>query len=270
MNIFVGTLYSNENEFEDCLGSIESQTYKKYQHFIYKNLPNKEAHRVLFSNFLDKRDIFDIMIKIDADMVLTSDCLFENIVTKMKQCSELEVFSIAVQDFFSGKLINGLNTYRNSVQWNFTKDTMFVDIPEVSPEKQVFDKTILAPAAIHCKNPSPFQAFHYGVHRGLKSLQKKHSTTHWALLENTWKNFILVKDPRIGLAIIGAELVYGGKFTKKDVDYTNPNLHSVIEPYLSMNYNEIKHEITLLRIMNFGFLPGNLRRKLLRSIRNQF
>ena len=262
--ILVGTLYSGENEFEECLTSIRNQTHQDFEHFIYKNLPNVEAHHTLFSEFTSRADKFDFLVKVDADMVLCSDQLFANIVNKMSRNPDIDVLSIAVRDFFTCELINGLNTYRNSVKWDFSKDTMFVDIPEVSRERTFYDQTELAPAAMHCKNPSKLQSFHYGVHRGLKSIQKIHSTSHWAFIEKTWQNFLKVKDPRIGLAVLGAELVYAGEFTRSDVDYTNPRLAEMLKKYEAMNYREIKREIIKLRFRNFGLLPGDWRRRLLR------
>lgn len=262
--VLVGTLYSGENEYEECLAAIRSQSFQNFDHLVIKDLPELEAHNKLYKTFIDQADKYDLLIKVDADMVLCSPNLFENIVKKMMECPKIDVFSIAVQDFFSGELINGLNTYRNIVRWDFQRNTVFVDIPEVPNEKTLFDQRVLAPAAIHCKNPSKIQAFRYGLHRGLKSIQKIHSTTHWAFLEKTWSNFLRTKDVRIGLAVLGAELVYAGKFTKADVDYTNPKLGEMLDEYKAMNNREIKREILKLRFRNFGLLPGDLRRRLLR------
>ena len=264
MKLFIGTLYSGENEFEDCLASIQNQSYKNFEHFVFRDLPNREAHHALFKSFIDKKDAFDLLIKVDADMVIYSPNLFANIVNKMTQNPTLDVFSIGVFDFFTGEMIQGLNTYRNTVKWNFNQDTMFVDIPVAAPENSFYDQTELAPAAIHCKNPSKYQAFHYGVHRGLKSIQKKHSTTHWAMLERVWQNFLRTDDERIGLAVLGAELVYAGIFTKEDVDYTNPKVKEVLEKYQDMDHNQIKQEVTKQRFLNWGFLPSDLRRRVLR------
>jgi len=269
MKIFVGTLYSGENEFEECVAAINSQTFRDFDHYIYKDLPNKEAHVTLFKTFLDRSDEYDLLIKVDADMVITSTVLFEDIVRKMIANPGLEVLSIGVHDFFSGQMINGLNTYRNSVRWNFEKDTLFVDIPETSREEYLFDEKEFAPAAIHCKNPSSFQSFHFGVHRGIKSIAKQHSTSHWILLEKTWKNFLCTQDVRIGLAVLGAEMVYAGDFTKKDVDYTNPRIQNELNRYEHLDSNKVQKEIKRLRIKNWGFLPGDLRRRLLRQIRGK-
>jgi hypothetical protein len=269
MKIFVGTLYSGENEFEECLASIRMQSYKHFQHFIFKDLPNKEAHVTLFKVFLENASEYDVLVKVDADIVLTNDALFEKIVQKLKANDWMDLFSIAVYDFFSDQLIWGLNSYRNSVRWDFEKETIFVDIPEITPNKYFFDNKDLAPAAIHCKNPSPYQAFHYGVHRGLKSLQPIHGTTHWSLLERTWLNFQRTKDIRVGFASLGVELAYSGLFGMSDLDYTNSRMKDILENYLSLDAVRLDREIKKLRLLNWGVLPGNIRRRVLRLLRSR-
>jgi hypothetical protein len=264
----VGTLYSGENEFEECVASIKRQTYTNYKHQIFSHLPNALAHRTLFQTFLDRKDEFDILIKVDADMVLCSERLFENIVQWMTKHPNMDSYSIAVQDFFTGILINGLNTYRNTNHWNYSRETMFVDIPETSGRRYYFDQIEFAPAAVHCKNPSKYQAFHYGVHRGLKSIQLHHSTSHWAMLEKVWRNFLHTQDVRIGLAVLGAELVYSGLFHREDVDYTNPKMAEELEKYQDFDNLAIQNEIARLRWKNWGFLPKDWRRKLIRKMRS--
>jgi hypothetical protein len=142
---------------------------------------------------------------------------------------------------------------------------MFVDIPEIPTSRCFYDDRVLAPAAIHCKNPAPWQAFHYGLHRGLKSIQRIHSTTHWALLGKVWANFRITGDTRIGLAVLGAELVYAGRLVKSDVDYTNPRMKTILEEYLPLDRIRLEREIRRLRRRNWGVLPGDLRRRLLVS-----
>ena len=269
MKIYVGTLYSGENEYEECLASIQSQTYRDFEHFVFKNLPKREAHRALFSSFLGRADVYDVLIKVDADMVLCSDTLFQRIVQKLSHSTNLDVLSVGVHDFFTGQLINGLNAYRNTVRWDFDKETLFTDIPEVARDKYLYDDKELAPAAIHCKNPSPLQAFHYGVHRGLKSIAKIHSTTHWAFLREVWRNFKKTSDVRIGLAVLGAELVYAGKFGKADADYTNPGMMAVFDRYASMDSYGIDREIRSLRARSWGILPADLRRRTIRALRSE-
>lgn len=273
MKLFIGTLYANENEYEECLRSIKLQTYQNLDHIIIRNLPNKEAHVSLFTAFVRQVETYDLLIKVDADMVISNPQLFENIVRKMREKPGVDILSIAVHDFFSDQLIFGLNTYRNTVRWNFEKENLFVDIPETSQEKYLFDDHELAPAAVHCPNPSPFQAFHYGVHRGLKMVQpdqaeKRESSrrTKWTGMERTWQHYLRTNDIRLGLASLGAELAYGGMFTIQDLDITNLHLHNLLEGFLSMDPDSLVKVIRRSRLFNFGFLPSHRRRQMIGAL----
>lgn len=272
MRLFIGTLYTGENGFDECIRSIQEQAYQNIEHFVFRNLPNKGAHIALFQSFLERSNEFDLLVKVDADMVLTNPSLFENIVHKMEANPSVEILTIAVHDFFSDRLIYGLNAYRNSVRWDFSKENLFVDIPDTPRERYLFDNTELAPAATHCANPSPFQAFHYGVHRGLKVIQpaqaekrESSSRTHWNSLELTWAHFLKTKDTRLGLACLGAELGYTGFFSISDLDFSNPKIGKVLENFLHFDAKSMKEKIIRLRNLNFGFLPAERRRKVLCS-----
>ena len=269
MRIFVGVLYSGENEYQECLSSIDSQTYPEFDVHKFEYQPKLEAHRSLYHSFLDKKDRYDLLIKIDADMVLTRPELFQQIVDKFEQNPDLDVLGIAIWDFFTGGYINGLNSYRNTVSWELDPRNVNADAVIVDKEKYIFDQTELAPAAWHCKNPSKLQAFHFGVHRAIKIFAPKHSTSHWQLLEKTWQNFLKTDDLRIGLAILGAELVFSGHLNNEDVDYTNPRLADVLQRYQDMNSSQVKREIRKLRFRSWGYLPSDLRRSLLRRLRTQ-
>jgi hypothetical protein len=269
--VFVGTLYSGENEYEECLASIRSQTFRDFDHFVFKHLPNKEAHHTLFKSFLDRAGEYDILIKIDADVVLASDTILEKIVDKMRHDAGIDILAVAVHDFFTDMLINaGMATYRNTVMWDYGKETMFVDHAEVRSGREVYDDWELAPAGVHCKNPAPWQAFHYGLHRGLKSIQQTNSSGHWSYLERVWANFLRTGDTRMGLAVLGAELAYAGRLAPSDVDYTNPRMRVVLEAYQSLDRAGLEREIRRLRARNWGVLPGDLRRRLIRSLRSEY
>jgi len=274
MRLYVGTLYTIENEFDECVQSIKAQSYVHFDHCVLRNLPNKEAHVTLFKSFLAKAGEYDVLVKVDADMILVSDSLFENIVRVLKANEWADVLSIAVHDFFSDQLIWGLNVYRNSVRWDFEKQSLFVDRPEVPIERYLMDDRQLAPAAYHCKNPSPYQAFHYGIHRALKVItpnenEETRSTNnaHWRMLERTWVNFHKTRDIRMGLACLGAELAYTGKFKIGDLDHTNSRMNHVLEKYLSLDYQSLSYEIRKRRFLNWGFLPSQKRKQALCLLR---
>ena len=153
MRIYVGTLHTIENEFEDCVASIRRQTHADFEHFVFSGLGNVEAHAALYGDFLAKRDQFDVMVKVDADMVLCDDQLFENIVSRMGE-EGLSKLSIAVHDWFTDRLILGLNSYRNDIQWTGDAHGAFVDRVSGMGGGFSSDWEELAPAAYHCPNPN--------------------------------------------------------------------------------------------------------------------
>lgn len=267
IKIMVGVLYSGENEYEECVNSIKKQTYTDYDLLKIEFLPKLEAHKLLYYSFLDQKSQYDLLVKIDADMVLTRPQLFSQIVDKFQKNPGIDVLGIAIWDFFSGGYINGLNSYRNTVKWELDPNNVNADVVVVDPKRYFFDQSEIAPAAYHCPNPSKLQAFHFGIHRGIKVLAPTHSTSHWLLLEKTWQNFLKIKDSRIGLAVLGAELVYAGKFKKADVDYTNPKVSSVLKQYQDFDFYDIKREILKRRLLNGGFLPSDIRRRFIRRLR---
>ena len=125
MRILVGTLYTIENEFEECVSSIRRQTYPNFKHIVIKNLPLKEAHDTLYQTFVDRSDEFDLLIKVDADMVVPDEEFFTKIVSKFRQNEWLELLQVHCYDYFSDRLIAGLNTYRNSMRWEKPRSPQF-------------------------------------------------------------------------------------------------------------------------------------------------
>lgn len=270
MRIYVGTLYTIENEFDECVASIARQSYRNFQHFVFRNLPNKEAHDALYGAFMQRASEFDLLIKVDADMVIEDKNLFARIVNKFHTLDSLKDLEIAVYDFFSDQLIWGMHAYRNTIRWPQTDEVLFVDACPVRPSENIHDDSELAPAAIHSKNPGRFQSFHYGVHKAIKVMQpdrrlKKPNYTvyHWDIIQKTWNHFIRIEDVRLGLAVLGAELAFYKKLQPAHLDYTNPYCHNLFLKYANYDYNQIYNEIKRIRKWNWGIITDDLRRDVL-------
>ena len=267
MRLYVGTLYSNENEFEDCVRAIQSQNFKNYSHFIFKSLPKKEAHETLFGSFIEKSNQFEVLVKVDADMVINDPDLFGKIAEKFRTHPQLELLEIAVHDFFSDQLIWGLNSYRRSFQWKKSQENLFTDFVPIQTQHRIRDNKDLAPASIHCKNPGRFQSFHYGVHKAVKVMQPKrdlkrihHTTYHWDIIQKSWDHFIKKRDVRLGFAVLGAELAFYKQLQVAHLDYTNPICHNLFSRYANYDCNQIYKEIKRIRRWSWGLLGDNLRR----------
>lgn len=272
MRIYVGTLYTIEKEFEECVASIKRQTYRNYEHFVFEGLPNKTAHDTLFSDFFSKSGKFDLLVKVDADMVIEDKHLFSGIVDRFRKNLSLHLLQIAVHDWFSNRLIGSMNAYSNTVSWKMSDENLFVDMVDIDQEHVSIDWTDLAPAAIHCKDPSPFQAFHFGVHKGLKILQRGRPSgrrehwrmrSHWENVEYTYLNFKASKDVRLGYAVIGSELALSGLFKSEHLSHSNPFCSDIFSRYQGLDSSCVENEIKRLKSRNWGWLPNRMRKALL-------
>lgn len=269
MKILVGTLHTIENEFEAGRASVQSQTYKNHVQHVIHNLPNKEAHATLFRYFQDRNNEFDLLVKMDADMVLSRPTLFAEIVEKFVNEPQLEHLQIWVHDWYTDRLIGGLNIYRNTVRWNLDGEPVFVESSEVIHHRaggRQTDRSHLAPAAYHCPDPSPFQAFHFGIHKGVKVLEglrrnmPNRALEHAVNLNETWAHFLRNGDIRLAWAALGGELALRGDFGPADLDYSNPNALEVFESkYVTLTATEVKVLIRKCCRANGGILPLSLR-----------
>ena len=271
MRIFVATLYAGENEFEECVESINRQKGVTFEHVILKHLGNKEAADTLYKTFMERSAEFDLLIKIDADTVLVDDHLFSNISHKFRENDWLDLLEIPLHDFLSDQLIWGLNSFRSTVKWKPAQENLFVDdFKPVPKNRWISDCKELAPAGIHCKNPSHLQAFHYGVYKGLKVIQpeigeKVISKIHSNMekIERTYAHFKRKRDIRLGFAVLGAELALKGNFQADHLDYSNPYMKHVFSRYANYAIPQIQSEIYRLRLTNWGLLSSRMRRRVL-------
>jgi hypothetical protein len=263
--ILVGTLYTIENEYDSCLTALHRQKFQGFDHFVIQGLPNREAHDQLYRRFMDHAQEYDLFIKLDADMILIDEQLFGSVVDRFERHATMELFTILVLDFFTGRLINGLHTFRNTVEWAPRADDVFTDAHSVPRGHMMVDDTDLAPAAYHCKNPSDFQAFHYGLHRGVKVRETRklprrqlvQLVTRLQEILDIWNRYRQLEDRRLGLASLGAELGLRGDFTPDHIDYTNPYALQVYEDKYANWDGETLHDyVRSLRLRNRLEMPS--------------
>lgn len=267
MRLLIGTLYTNENEFNACLASIRRQTHHDIEHVIIRDLPNKLAHETLYQLFMDRASDFDLFVKIDADMVLIHDDFLEKIVARFATTPSMNALIVSVQDYFSDRLIEGLHTYRSHVHWERHDDQVFVDRASLPKDQIVYDRDNLAPAAQHCPDPSPFQAFHYGVHKGVKvqaALRNHRPGTarfHMTNIESTYAHYRRNGDQRLGLACLGAELALRGVFKSSDINHGNTRIKEQLTRYESLSLSALRRRVTAWRYRNASPLGAMARAK---------
>lgn len=263
MKILVGILYCIENELEECIASVNQQTHQGFDYFVLENLPKREAHHQLYAKFSAGAQDYDIFVKLDADMVLSRDTFFEEVVCEFTNDPQLTLLQVAVHDFFTDRLIFGQHNYRNTVRWSPRDDALFTD-KQTHSGKRVNDSKRLAPAAFHCPNPSPFQAFHFGVHKAVKVMQNgvahkraNPRNIHWNNLVRTRAHFDRTQDIRLGYAVLGAEIAFKHQFNYQQADYDDAMLQLHFKKVASLPLPEVKQAIRENTI--FKKLPSPLR-----------
>lgn len=218
--LFIGTLFSGENELSMCIDMINKQKYQNYKHIIYKYLPNKEAHDKLFSDFLSCPE-FSYLIKIDADCVLIDENFFNRVVNTFKENPSIDLVAFYVYDFFEMIDNMSLNCYRQGFSL-INKGELFTDrITNIPKDRQLISKYV---SCIHCPDPSPFQAFHFGFH----AQAKKRDIS----LKNTFKAFLKTLERKRAYALCGSIEFLKGEFDVSDLQiFNNPKLLSISKTY---------------------------------------
>ena len=118
----------------------------------------------------------------------------------------------------------------------------------------------LAPAAMHCPNPSPFQSLHFGLHKAVKvkesySMGEIHSI-HIDNIERTWRNFRRTNDPRLGMACLGSELALLGLLGKHDVDFSCPRPRRFSRQLSRLTPRQMRIALRYLRFLNRAMRPS--------------
>ena len=247
VRVLVGTLYTGENEFEQSKRSLQRQTHGNWEQVVFKHLPNKEAHDRLYRTFMDHADDFDLFVKLDADMVFRSKTSLRTLVELFEAHPELDDALLAVRDWASDSLIMGLHAYSDRAVWTPSGEELFVDHSPAVPGKRLSTKGPPAPLVDHSPDPSPFQAFRFGVHRALKVVQRDRSTLalfrsrmQWTLLNDVRRRFAETEHRRLGLIVAGAEEVFAGRATRSEYDDAGDQLHErFCERYADLSANEL-------------------------------
>lgn len=218
MRALLVTLRSGEAEFDRCVASVRAQTGIEVEHVVFSDLPNVEAHRRCYETIEDRRSEYDIAVKLDADMVLRGTSSLGAMAEVFRDDGDLDHAQFALDDFYTGRLIMGVQSFSPRVRWPTTEEGLFVDPAPVVPGHRRLVWGPPAPVAVHSPDPSPIQAFRFGVHRAQKAFQPgrdrvrgSQARDQWRMLMATWQNFVRTSDVRLGLAAYGADLVWRGE-----------------------------------------------------------
>ena len=172
LNVLVGTLACGEGDLPSCLRALREQDHP-FEHVLIENQTEAEAHRRLYRRFHESDA--DILVKVDADMVLVNAGIVRFIVGRMEETGSPNVLHM-VDDFFTCRPIGGLLTVTQEMRYDIEgigEHDLYPDRryakaglgkEELAARKRVFGEVV----ARHAHECTDLQAFHYGYHRWLK------------------------------------------------------------------------------------------------------
>ncbi len=190
--IFIGTMFSGEGDFDECVKMVAMQRDVHVTHKVITNLPEREAHNALWQSWREAKNTHDLFVKVDADTVLAGYNTLKTIWELMSSDVRITGLQAPLHDFFTLEMINGLNCFKPSVTFNDTSDDLFCDRRvDVGHDVVISSENVpdsLRPAGFHCYGTTPKQAFHFGLHRALKGqsniierVRRAHVNAGWSL-----------------------------------------------------------------------------------------
>jgi hypothetical protein len=184
-------------------------------------------------------------------MVFINPDSLGQIVKLFTSTDSLHHAELAVKDWFSNNIILGMHVFSNQCQWIASPENLFVDIDPLAPTPKKTYWQFPAPVVDHCPNPSPFQSFHFGIHRALKTIQTNSTqfnwfqhSSQWQLLNHVWSNFKARKDVRLGQVILGADLVLKGLLDQRHYDYTDRRIEKIFQRFEKYSASVLRHTLS--------------------------
>lgn len=234
MKVFVGTMEHGEGEFDECAAAIGRQKDVDIHHTIISNLPEKDAHERLYTQWNFVKSQYDLFLKVDGDTVLAHDSVIKAYVDMFVADPRLTGVQAWLFDYMTNDKIFGLTCVRNNVTIATQVDNLYCDKVDSGHDVVLRGDALpkeLNPAGTHCMHSTEAQAFHYGFHRG-----KKNQREIRAKVLEAWKKD---KDHVRGMALIGFNLACEAENTSYDM----PEFKTLYNR-ASINYDTLVKEAT--------------------------
>ena len=163
--VFIGTMYSGENEFPASVVSVRMQKNVEIEHYFVSGKTEIGATTDLYAKWTSIKHEFDAFVQVDADVELpTNDVIFRAVDSLLKNHPDCNSTIFPLKDWLTKTSIMGLNVYTPSVEFVTPSKPGWTDRSQINMNKFVESEVI----ALHSQNPSFQQSFHFGFNRGIK------------------------------------------------------------------------------------------------------
>ena len=169
-SVLVGMLHVGEPSVPRVRERIRAQLDVDVELLEIAHRSKWEAHRDLFDAFTRAGSRHDGLVKVDADMELVEPRLLHIIGTMFRRHPELDHIVLGVDDWYSGRRIQGMNAWRRGVRWTSPPPDLFTDLATNTARTKLKLMDAGRPLVLHAADPSDEQAVRYGLQRGLKAV----------------------------------------------------------------------------------------------------
>lgn len=169
-SVLVGLLHVGEPSVSRVRQKIRAQADVDVEVIEISHQTKWEGHRRLFHTFSSASPRHDALVKIDADMELAHPRLLHAIGQVFRSEDDLDHLIIGVDDWYSGRRIQGMNAWRRGVRWISPPPDLFTDLATNTARTKLKVIDIGRPLVLHAVDPSDEQAVRYGLQRGLKAI----------------------------------------------------------------------------------------------------
>lgn len=167
--VLVGLMHVDEPTVVRARAAVHQQHDVDITMFELANLPQRAAHQQLYERFTSGGPEYDLIVKVDGDMIISHTGLFAAITTLMVEHPSLDHLALGVDDWFSGERIYGMMFWRSGVRWLEKPRELATDLvrTDVREELKILDAG--RQLVTHGEDPTPSPAVRYGAHRALKA-----------------------------------------------------------------------------------------------------
>ena len=169
-SVLVGMLHVGEPSVARVRDRILAQRDVRVELKEFAHLAEREAHARLYAAFDAADEGHDALVKVDADMELVEPRLLHALATLFVRHPGLDHILLGVDDWFSGRRIQGMTAWRRGVRWTSPPPELFTDLPTNTSVTKLKLMDVGRPLVLHANDPTDEQAIRYGLHRGLKAL----------------------------------------------------------------------------------------------------
>lgn len=202
--VLAGFVHIDEATVEDARQAITRQIGVAVELLEVARLPQWDAHRTLYRGLDSRSQEFDVLVKVDGDMIVRDSLLFAAVARMFRELPEVDQIGISVTDWFSGGPITGISFWRRGVRWIGDPDRIRSDVIRTSVKNSLRIHDHGLHLVDHGSRPTREQAVRYGAHRGMKArlaLSKVRISDARAFVEYAGR----APHPRRLLAVAAAE-----------------------------------------------------------------